>query len=608
MSDPFSMNVAGVQNLISSGENKTPVSTDSTEAGEPIDIYELDLSNEDLLKLDQDWKSKSSAYSAKIKTRQDKNKKYYLGMDIDGGASPVGSNVIFESEETFIPQALAQNPEPVVWSDNTDMGKDESNKVKTMLQYHADVLALRRILGITLRHWSVYFTGIVKHGWDKKQNDITLDVRNPRNFILDPEGYIDVKGNYVGDFLGEKINSTAKDLIDLYPDKKDIILAKVDNKLGTKVTRTEWWTNEYCFTTFNEEVLDKHKNEFFNYPQEEEGLGEYGEDIKTSTPGINHFAHPIMPYTFLSVFTFQEAPHDVTNLIEQNIANQDRIVDRDLQIDKNLRSGNNSLLVDPTFADQETAREIAKAIEGGDPVLVDPKGVQRMPASALPNGILQSLEIDKDTLRSTFGVQGLAPERQTGNTTARGMILNQAHDATRIGGGVGSALEQMADTIFNWWLQMYYVFYDENHYGAVLGNGAAVDYVEMNMSNPNRHFVVSVMPDSMKPKDEITEQNQAIELANKGWLDPINLYKRLNDPDPMNTAKMAAMWKINPMQYMATFFPETQPANPLDSANTPNPLDMAGVPAESDGSLGAPPASPSLASVPLTAGASNPQL
>lgn len=608
MADPFSMNVAGVQNLISSGENKTAVDTDSSEAGEPIDIYELDLSEEDLLKLEQDWKSKSSAYSAKIKTRQDKNKKYYLGMDIDGGASPVGSNVIFESEETFIPQALAQNPEPVVWSDNTDEGKGESNKIKTMLQYHADILALRRILGVTLRHWSVYFIGIAKHGWDKKQNDITLDVRNPRNFILDPEGYIDVKGNYVGDFLGEKINSTAKDLLDLYPDKKDIILEKVESKLGTKVTRIEWWTNEYCFTTFNGEVLDKHKNEFFNYPQDEIGLDENNEDIKTSTPGINHFANPIMPYTFLSVFTFQEAPHDVTNLIEQNIANQDRIVDRDLQIDKNLRSGNNSLLVDPTFADQETAREIAKAIEGGDPVLVDPKGVSRMPASPLPNGILQSLEIDKDTLRSTFGVQGLSPERQTGNTTARGMILNQSHDATRIGGGVGSALEQMADTIFNWWLQMYYVFYDENHYGAVLGNGAAVDYVEMNMSNPNRHFVVSVMPDSMKPKDEITEQNQAIELANSGWLDPINLYKRLNDPDPMNTAKMAAMWKINPQQYMMTYFPETQPANPLDSANTPNPLDMAGVPGEGDSSLGAPPASSALSQVPLTAGASNPQL
>jgi len=608
MADPFSMNVAGVQNLISSEENKTAVATDSTEAGEPIDIYELDLSEKDLLKLEQDWKTKSSAYSAKIKTRQDKNKKYYLGMDIDGGVSPIGSNVIFESEETFIPQALAQNPEPVVWSDNTDAGKGESNKIKTMLQYHADILALRRILGVTLRHWSVYFIGIAKHGWDKKQNDITLDVRNPRNFILDPEGYIDVKGNYVGDFLGEKINSTAKDLLDLYPNKKDIILEKVENKLGTKITRIEWWTNEYCFTTFNGEVLDKHKNEFFNYPNEEIGLDEDNEDIKTSTPGINHFANPIMPYTFLSVFTFQEAPHDVTNLIEQNIANQDRIVDRDLQIDKNLRSGNNSLLVDPTFADQETAREIAKAIEGGDPVLVDPKGVSRMPASPLPNGILQSLEIDKDTLRSTFGVQGLSPERQTGNTTARGMILNQSHDATRIGGGVGSALEQMADTIFNWWLQMYYVFYDENHYGAVLGNGAAVDYVEMNMSNPNRHFVVSVMPDSMKPKDEITEQNQAIELANSGWLDPINLYKRLNDADPMNTAKMAAMWKINPQQYMMTYFPETQPANPLDSANTPNPLDMAGVPGEGDTSLGAPPASPSLANVPLTAGASNPQL
>lgn len=594
--DPFTLNILGVNNLVASGENKTSDSVlNDSEVGEPVDVYELKMSNEELIELERQWKQKYAPYEEKITRRQKINKKFYKGDLIEEG-TPTASNIIFEAQETFIPQALAQNPEPVVWSDNTDEGKKMSNDIKTMLQYHADVLTLKRILGVALRHWSVYFIGIIKHGWDMKANDITLEVRNPKNFILDPDGYIDTKGNYKGSYLGEKIGCSAKELINLYPKHKDFIIAKTDNKLGTKCIRTEWWTNDYCFVTFQGEVLDKHKNEFFNYETEQEGL-EGEETVTVKVPGMNHFANPQMPYTFLSIFSLEETPHDITNLIEQNIKNQERITERDIQIDKNIKASNNSLVLDNNHFNQETARQAAQAVEDGDPILGNPDGVKRLPATPLPNGLIESQSIAKDVLRSSFGVQGLAAQRQTGETTARGMILNQAHDATRIGGGVGSALEQVADNIFNFQVQMYYVFYDENHYAAIMGNGRAVDYVTLNMSNPNRHYVVSVAPDSMKPKDEITEQNMAIELANSGWLDPINLYKKLNDPDPMNTAKMVTMWKLSPEMYMQTYFPESQPF--VDSTNPANPPDMAGVQGQEQSTLGAPPASASLSAVPI---------
>ena len=117
---------------------------------------------------------------------------------------------------------------------------------------------------------------------------------------------------------------------------------------------------------------------------------------------------------------------------------------------------------------------------------------------------------------------------------------------------------------------MMYVFYDEDHYGVVGGKGN-VSFVKMNFTDLDRQFVVSVMPDSMAPKDDITETNQAIELANSGWLDPINLFKALNYPDPMETAKMVVLWKTNPQQYLMTFFPETgQMPNSPNPANPPN--------------------------------------
>lgn len=608
MEDPFLLNISGVGNLVNSDENKTRVGEDLEEGvvGEYEDKLELPMKDEELIELRDEWLGKSNGYTPSVETRQKLNKLYYQGKQLQGGGATtekvVSSNLIFEAEETFIPQALSKNPEPVVWSDNTDEGKQASNELKTMLQYHSDVLCLRKTLGIMVRHWSIYFLGVVKHGWDEKVGDITLNIRKPENFILDPDGYIDVYGNYVGDYLGERIKSTASDLIDKFPDHKTEILIKANNKLGTSVVRTEWWTDDYCFTTFGDIVLDKHKNEFFNYETPEK-QDEEGNVTESATPAINHFAVPKMPYTFLSVFSLQEHPHDITNLVEQNISNQDRITERDIQITKNLRTGNNSIVFSMLHGwTSENAEEGAQAIEDGDPILAPGKiteGIQRLPANPLPSGILEAQENDKLTLRSVFGTQGLTAQPQNENTTARGQILNQSHDSSRIGGGVGDALEQVADNIFNWWAQLYCVYYDIPHYGAIMGSGRAVDYVQISNASLERSFVISVAPNSMQPKDEITEQNQAIERWNNKAIDPIGLMKAINDPDPMESAKRLVLWTTNPQMYMMTYFPESQPqqdsANPELGGQAAPPSD--GNPPET---LSAPPASSDLSQVPIS--------
>jgi hypothetical protein len=610
--DSFTENILAVGNLVESQTNKEGNGNFSeVTVGELVDALTLDMSDEELIDLRDEYETKSAPYTAVIDVRQKRNKAYYQGLQKEGMLSsdiPVGSNLLFESQETFIPQALAKNPEPVVFSDNTDEGKQQSDDVKTMLQYHADELCLNRTLGRMVRHWSVYLIGIVKHGWDKKAGDITLNIRNPKHFIFDPEGYIDVKGSFVGEYLGERITCNAKKLIEMFPKHKDYITIKVNAKLGTSVTRTEWWTDEFSFTTFGDEVLEKHKNEFFNYPKDEEGLDENDEEVTIPTQGVNHLAHPQMPYTFLSVFSLEEQPHDITNLIEQNITNQNRIIDRDMQVDKNLRSGNNSIVVSGVSFNEETAKQAASAAEDGDPILV-PDGrvddaIKRIPANPLPSGIIESQQIAKDTLRSVFGVQGTGAQPMKSTDTARGMILNQSHDTARTGGGIGDALEQVADNIFNFQLQMYYVFYDEPHYAAIMGSGRAVNYVKLLMSNQKRHFVVSVSPDSMKPKDEVSEMNEAIELWNKGALDPISLFKRLNDPNPLETAKMTAMWSVNKQMYMQMFFPEVAPQQAGGTGE--NPLDVAPQNGTPETNLSAPEASPALGNVPINAGVAQP--
>ena len=447
--DAFALNIDGVENLVGSDTNKVG-SLDNVQEGivsDFVDDLDLDMDDDELLDLKRAYENKSSPYTGKIEPRQKQNKTYLLGTQKQSalGNKTVPSNILFEATATFVPQALAKNPEPVVWSDNTTEGKAASNDIKTMLQFKSDTLCLRKKLGVMVWHWGIYFTAVIKHGWNAEIGDITSEVRKPQNFVFDPDGYVDEYGDFVGQFLGERIKSTAQELVDLYPDCKDYISAQVSNKMGTNIVRTEWWNNKYCFVTYEDKVLEKHKNPFFNYDTEKP----------------NHFAVPKMPYTFLSVFSLQEQPHDMTNLIEQNIANQDSVNNRDIQIEKNLAHGNNAIAVSDINFNSETAHQAADALEKGDPILVPGKiegAIMRLPANALPNGILDSQQINKDTLRGIYGTNGLTPDNQDRDTTARGMILNQSHDSSRIGGGIGDALEQVADNIFNWWLQLFYVF------------------------------------------------------------------------------------------------------------------------------------------------------
>lgn len=611
--DAFQINIDAVTDLINTGTNKLGDSMHEQEGviGENVDELDLPMSDEELLKLKDSYENIYALYEGKLAPRQKQNKAYLFGTQKMGTNSlntkTIPSNLLFEATATFVPQALAKNPEPVVFSDNTDEGKKASNDVKTVLQFLAMTLGLRKMLALMVWHWGIYFTAVIKYGWDKETDQITTKVRKPKNFLFDPNGYVNVFGEFIG-WTGERIQATAQEVIDLFGDQdsseeekfaegykpsiNDYIKADVSNQLGTLIVYTEWWSadGKYCFYTYKDKVLDKHKNQFFNYSKDKP----------------NHFATPKKPYTFLSVFTLEEQPHDFTNLIEQNISNQDRINERDKQIEKNLAHGNNSIVVSDLSFNSETAHQAANALEQGDPILAGgniDQAIKRIPANPLPNGVLDSQQIDKDTLRSIYGTQGLTAQQPDENTTARGMILNQSHDSSRIGGGMGDSLETVATNYFEWLLQMTYVFYDEKHYAAIMGNANAVEYVGLTMVGHQRMYVVSVAPNSMQPKDELTQVNQTIELWKAQAIDPIGLFKGINDSDPMGSAKRLVLWTTNPQQYAVTYFPETAQQQPQDSANTGNPPDQVNPQQGAEAPLSQEPASASLNQVPIN----NPQ-
>lgn len=627
--DPFALNVRGVTDLVENQINK--VSGGSTgigegQAGIRYDALELNMDDKELLRLRDEYEARYAPYEAKLLPVWAKNLESYLGKRADGqwlsSDGPIAANLQFEAEETYLSAALAKNPEPVVFADNTPEGNAIANSVKTMLQFHSTELVLRRKLAMMVRQHSIYHLGVLKHGWNSKINDVAIENRRIQNFIFDPKGYVDAYGDFIG-ALGERLEVTAEVLIDMFPEHEEYISLIVDGKLGTEVKATEWWSGDdkFTFTTFKERVLDKHKNQYFKYPEviNDPLTGEPAVDQLTQEPMMtkanNHFAVPKKPYTFLSVFSLQERPHDITGLVEQNIANQNIITKSTDQITYNTDTSNNGYAYSEDNFNQETAKQASNARRKGNPILIPSggpidKAILALPAQALPASFFNHLEIAKNDLRSSWGIQGIASQPPDEDQTARGMVLNQSHDTTRIGGGIGDAIEQVAGNVFNWLTQLYCVFYDEQHFAAIMGNAKAVEYVTLSSSDFDRQLIVSVAPDSLKPKDEVTQINMAQALFDKKAIGPKTLLKMLDFPNPDEAAADGVLYMMDPATYFRINFPEEfarmQQAAMQTAAEgvgaspigTPPPEATNGEPASPNG-LASDPASAALSQVPL---------
>lgn len=562
--DPFAINVLGVEDLIKSKTNKV-----SPESGLPLegavsetyDILDVPMTDEELLKLRDEYEKRYAPYEGVLKPRVEKIRNSYTGKRASGqwivdSELPIASNLQFEAMETFLAAALAKNPEPIVFSDNTPEGNTVADAVKTMLQYHADQLVLRGAFTVMVRQWAMNLLGVLKPGWNPRINDVMIENRKIQDYVFDPDGYVDRFGDFTS-WYGERIRVTAEKLVEEFPKHKAYIELVCDGKMGTEVVYTEWWPNdEYCFYTFKDKILDKHRNQFYNYP--EEGTDDLGQPIPSKR---NHFAHPKKPGIFLSVFSLQEHPHDITSLVEQNIPNQNLITKRTEQIDFNVSTANNSFAFSEANFNQETGKQAANARKKGNPILIPEGGpiehsIIPLDAQSLPADVFNSLEINKNDLRTSWGVQGLTAQTTGPEETATEIVTKEQHDSSRIGGGVGDRVEQVADNTFNWLAQLYYVFYDEKHFAAIMGNAKAIEYVEMSSADLDRQLIVSVSPNSMKPKDEVSKMNQALMLFKEGAIGPKVLLTQLDFANPEESAADGVLFRMDPVSYFKMNFPE----------------------------------------------------
>ena len=521
-----------------------------------LDELELDMSDTELIQLKDEWMKKWNLYYPSIKEKQDENERYWLGKQFEGSKvddRPIVDNVIFEALETFLPIATKRSPEPTVIGDNTEEGEKVADKVQSTLVYQADIQRIKLKLKKVARFWALYLLGVVKIGWSVNENDISTRVIRPQRLILDPEGTITDDMQYDGEYIGEYRSDTASRLIKRFPKSEKDIRKGVTGKMGSKITYIEWWTEDYTFWTLGSEVLGKIKNPHWNYPEEESITDEFGVTTPTGMiPGKNHFNYPKMPFVFLSIFNVGKHPFDDTSLIGQNLANQDIINKRQGQIDKNVDGMNGGWIVSGELSGltKEQATEAMEAARQGGSLWIaqgNPNNaVAEVKATGLPGDVFNHLVDTREELRNIFGIRGSSPQGTMNEQTLGGKQIIKQQDSSRIGGGISEHLEQFVDQIFNWWVQMMYVYYDEAHMASIVGKDKAMEFVSLSNADLNNKITVSVKEGSLLPKDDFSEATLAMELAGMQKIDDITLYDKLDFSDPMASAERNYMQNTAP--------------------------------------------------------------
>lgn len=557
-------------------ENKNP---------QPQDEFQSQMTDQEIIELTSNWKRTYNTYYQDIEGSQKIAFGYWIGKqetdeaEAVQGNRPLVDNLIFEAVETFIPIATRANPDPLVSADPSDMGQQVANDLKEAITHEADRMRFRKILKRVLRHWIIYKLGVLEHSYNLKLDRIETEAVNPKLMIFDKDGWIDEGGNFKGEYLGRKKQNTAAKLIELFPDKSEIIMEKAKGKTGTKIEYISWWyRGTDNFYTMDDTVLGKFLNPHWNYDSEE-----------GSIEGKNHLDEPSAPYTFLAIFSTGLQPHDETSLISQNIGLQDMVNRRYRQIDDNVRKMNNSLVVSTEFTDSQ-ASQAASAVSRGTAIRAAgpdvTKSIMRLPVNPLPADVFNMLNDGREQIKNIFGTSGSSPSGINKEDTARGKILVNQLDTSRIGGGITEYLEQVADTTYNWWTQMMFVHWTDPHF--IVASGAAGGAALIEMKNTNFLFLktlnITVKEGSLIPKDPLTQRNEAMDLWSAGAIDPKTFYRRLDFADPDHATEQLLIWQmvqkgaLPPQAYLPTFMQEQQAQGMIPPPGMPMQGQPQGVP------------------------------
>ncbi len=146
----------GPRDLVESDVNK--VGGDPTADAKPRTLLTIDIEDAKLITLKDGWDRKWKLWYNTQEKGIKESEAYWMGIQYSpityqAQDRPIMDNLIFESLETFLPEATKQNPEAVIKTDNTVLGNVLAKNLKNTIAAIADKTRLRLKIKRQTRYW-----------------------------------------------------------------------------------------------------------------------------------------------------------------------------------------------------------------------------------------------------------------------------------------------------------------------------------------------------------------------------------------------------------------------------------------------------------------------
>lgn len=492
-----------------------------------------------------------------LKKVADVGRKYYNGQQIDKenlleDEIPAVVNKIIQSIETIIPIATETTPEPqAILTPDDRQAKHIQNKLYKFLKqwWEIDGEAQQK-LEIMLRNFFTSRFGVIMVCWDEIEFKPKL-INLTTNSVLFPKEATTEKD---AGFIVRFVQDTVENVIARFPEKeieiKSVLSVDTDYQDGSLMTYAEYWEDTFVAYKFKHILLGYERNPYYNFADNEDGT--------PSEFPYNHFKSPRHPFIFINLYNFGDSIADDVSFVELAKELQDLVNKRKKSIEQNSKMANGMMIVAGNKVSKESVETFDR--NPGDSLVLENAddisgAVEFSYGRAFDQGIYNDLQDSKDEIDNIFGTHSTTRGEQRVQETAVGRQLMKDSDVGRIG-LLERRLEIVAQKIYDYLIQFIYVYVADKYPLISTGDKENVENDKSIISSDDDFIIRDELKDysikilvkkgSTRPKDSITLQSEAVQLANMGKMSTIDMYKALEYPNPEKLARNAFLEMNDP--------------------------------------------------------------
>lgn len=507
--------------------------------------------------------------------------------DIPKKKAKTQANRVFVNMESVI-NTLIANPATInflptrISSEAQKLAKDE----EMFFQKKFKQINWKETLRMGLRN--LYFGRllVIKAFWNPTlgyAGDFDFSARDPRKVRISKHA----KNEEESEFVIEEITDTLSAVCKRFPNKKKDIIdilgySEADIYIkNPEITYKEAWIGDYLVCKYQEIILCKVKNPYFDWDgllmtkeemeTEKEIIGEdrrsFFQDVKlaqaqrrpegmetetvsevsTEAYYFNYFDKPRKPYIFATIFNNENKPIGRTDMISLSASLQRGIDKRKQDIDENCELVNGVIIVDSTVMDKSDAQALrfeARGILWGKNVKA---GVDRLTGEPLPQMVFDDMIDSRSEIDNIMAASSAFRGEREGQETKAGRLALIEQSFMRLNELV-QVVDYVSGEAFAWAYQLSKINYTEEHYAKWLGKDNATQILGFIQDDFLTGTEIEVIPGKTLPQDAQFRFERAQADVAAGILSPIDYMEEAGYPNPKQLAENAVLYKQNPAE------------------------------------------------------------